>query len=98
MKVYIAHNFYYTLIMKIRYKCTVTLDGVVAYFKRYGETQEQVIAELTQFIKESYDCPFHITDVKPEKIQRVEKQEEKQDELPKQPQETTDACADERRG
>lgn len=89
--------------MKIIYKCTVTLDGVVAYFKRYGETTEQVITELSQFIKESYDCPFNIIDVQPEKKHSVEKQEEqqeeeKQEELPKQPQENTDACADERRG
>ena len=37
--------------MKIRYKCAVTLDGVAVYFKRYAETPEQVITELTQFIK-----------------------------------------------
>lgn len=80
--------------MKIRYKCAVTLDGVAVYFKRYGETSEQVITELTQFIKEFYDCPFDITDVQPDKTHHVEKQEE----LPKQPHETTDANADESRG
>lgn len=80
--------------MKIRYKCTVTLDGVAVFFKRYGETPEQVITELTQFIKESYDCPFDITDVQPDKTHPVEKQEE----LPNKPQENSDANTDESRG
>lgn len=80
--------------MKIRYKCTVTLNGIAVFFKRYGETPEQVIAELTQFIKESYDCPFDITDVQPDKTHPVEQLEE----LPKQPQETVDANTDESRG
>ena len=81
--------------MNIRYKCAVTLDGVPLFFKRYGETPEQVITDLTQFIKESYAlCPFEITDVQPDKTHLVEKQEE----LPEKPQETTDANADESRG
>ena len=77
--------------MNIRYKCAVTLDGVPLFFKRYGETPEQVITDLTQFIKESYDCPFEITDVQPDKTHPVEKQEE----LPEHPQENTNANANE---
>lgn len=77
--------------MKIRYKCAVTLNGIAVFFKRYGETPEQVTTELTQFIKESYDCPFDITDVQPDKTHPVEKLEE----LSKQPQETADANTDE---
>ncbi len=81
--------------MNTRYKCAVTLDGVPLFFKRYGETPEQVINDLTQFIKEKYDCTFEITDVQPDKTHPVEKTEE----LPQtQPQETSDANADESRG
>ena len=37
--------------MKIRYTCFVNLDNTTACFKRYGESQEQVTNELSDFIR-----------------------------------------------
>lgn len=81
--------------MKTRYKITVSIDGVVQNFKRYGETVDEVKSELEQFIKEAYGATkIEIIEAQIDKTHPVEQQEE----LSEKPQENVDADSDEKRG
>lgn len=81
--------------MKTRYKITVSIDGFVQNFKRYGETVDEVKSELEQFIKEAYAAnKIEIIEAQPDKTHPTEPQED----LSEKSQENVDANSDETRG
>lgn len=81
--------------MKTRYKITVSIDGFVQNFKRYGETVDEVKSELEQFIKEAYAAnKIEIIEAQLDKTHPVEPQED----LSEKSQENVDANSDETRG
>lgn len=60
---------------KVRYICIVYMNGEnePLFFKRYGETEDVVRKELTEFIRQSYDEQFSIESVEKDKTKTIKK-------------------------
>lgn len=62
--------------MKERYKCAVTIQNELMFFKRYGENEEEVRKELEVFISEAYGVSPMIISVEKDKTYLYKKKEE----------------------
>ena len=62
--------------MKERYKCAVTIQNELMFFKRYGENEEEVRKELEAFISETYGVSPTIISVEKDKTYLHKKNEE----------------------
>ena len=62
--------------MKERYKCAVTIQNELMFFKRYGENEEEVRKELEVFISEAYGVSPTIISVEKDKTYLHKKKEE----------------------
>lgn len=58
---------------KVRYVCIVNMNGEEEplFFKRYGESEDVVRKELTEFIRQSYDEPFSIELIEKDKTKTI---------------------------
>lgn len=58
---------------KVRYICIVYINGQnkPLFFKRYGESEDVVRKELTEFIRQSYDVPFSIETIEKDKTKTI---------------------------
>lgn len=58
---------------KVRYVCIVNMNGEEEplFFKRYGESEDVVRKELTEFIRQSYDVPFSIELIEKDKTKTI---------------------------
>ncbi len=62
--------------MKERYKCLVTIENEPMIFKRYGENEDDVRQELTDFITEKYAVTPNVLSVEKDKTHPYKKKEE----------------------
>ena len=62
--------------MKERYKCAVTIQNELMFFKRYGENEEEVRKELEAFVSEAYGASPTIISVEKDKTYLHKKEEE----------------------
>ena len=62
--------------MKERYKCLVTIENEPMIFKRYGENEDEVRQELTDFITEKYAVTLNVLSIEKDKTHPYKKKEE----------------------